>query len=167
METMTENFILIGMPASGKSAAGALFARKIGYTFLDGDDLIRALTQEPLMRTIEKRGAEGFVKAEEEALCGVRTSHAVIATGGSAIYSERAMKHLRSLGKIVYLKIAEEEVERRIPDFTARGVVMRGKISTLKELYEERAPLYEHYADCTVCCDGKSLEEIAEELKRL
>ncbi len=156
--------VLIGMPSSGKTSVGKLLAKKSGRLFLDGDELIRARTKEPLSATIARLGAEGFLKVEEETLCSVKEENAVIATGGSAVYSERAMAHLKSLGKTVYLKLSEREVEKRIPDFTARGVVMRGNIATLKELYAERVPLYEKYADLAADCTGKSPEEIAEEL---
>ena len=162
-----ENVVLIGMPSSGKSTVGRLLARKLGYSFLDGDDLIRARESRPLQTLIARYGAEGFLKIEEEVLCGLSAQKTVIATGGSAVYSEKAMANLKSLGKIVYLKLPERDVEKRIPDFSARGVVMRGNISTLQELYAERAPLYEKYADVTVDCGGKSPDEIAEELKRL
>ncbi len=159
-----ENIVLIGMPSSGKSTVGKMLAAKRGLPFLDGDDLIRARTGESLAATIASAGAEGFIKIEEEVLCRLTASGAVIATGGSAVYSARAMAHLGSIGKIFYLKIPEEAAEKRIPDFTARGVVMRGKIASLKELYAERAPLYEKYADVTVDCGGKTPQEIAEEI---
>ena len=159
-----ESVVFIGMPSSGKTSVGKLLAKKSGRLFLDGDELIRARTGEPLSRTIARLGTEGFLALEEETLCSVKAESAVIATGGSAVYPEKAMAHLKSLGKIVYLKPSEREMERRIPDFTARGVVMRGNIATLKELYAERVPLYEKYADLTADCTGKSPEEIAEEL---
>ncbi len=162
-----KSVVLIGMPSSGKTSVGKLLAKKSGRPFSDGDEFIRARTREPLSATIARLGAEGFLKVEEEVLCSVKEENAVIATGGSAVYSERAMAHLKSLGKIVYLLLPEREVEKRIPDFTARGVVMRGNIATLKELYAERVPLYEKYADVTVDCTGKSPEEIAEELLHL
>lgn len=162
-----ETIVLIGMPSAGKTSVGRLLAKKSGRVFLDGDDLIRALTGEPLAATIARIGAEGFLMAEERTLCAVSEENAVIATGGSAVYSEKAMAHFKSLGKIVYLRLSKEEVLRRIPDFTARGVVMRGNVSTLSELYAERAPLYEKYADFTLECGGKTPEEIAEELLHL
>ena len=83
----------------------------------------------------------------------------VIATGGSVCYSERAMIHLKSMGKVVYLQLSEQEVARRIPSLARRGVVMRGEVGTLHELYEQRVPLYERYADVTVCCDGQTIDE--------
>lgn len=162
-----ESIVLIGMPSAGKTASGRLLAERLGYDFLDGDELIRASTGEELSRSIARLGTEGFLALEERTLLSVRSRRAVIATGGSAVYSQRAMAHLKTLGTVVYLKIAEEETERRIADPVSRGVVMRGNITTLGELYAEREPLYEKYADVTVDCTGKSSKEVAEELSRL
>ncbi len=159
-----KDVVLIGMPASGKSTVGSLLAEKRGCAFLDGDRLIRAATGEPLSATLARLGTEGFLALEEEVLCGISEKNAVIATGGSAVYSEKAMAHLKSLGRIVYLKIGGKEAEARIPDFSARGVVMRGNVATLQELYAERAPLYEKYADVTVDCTGKTPDELVSEL---
>lgn len=159
-----ESIILIGMPSSGKSTVGKLLAKRRGCPFSDGDDLIRAREKQSLPALIRTYGAEEFIRREEAALLEAPTG-AVIATGGSAVYSARAMAHLKAQGKVVYLSLPEQEVERRIPDFTARGVVMRGDISTLKQLYEERVPLYEKYADLTVLCFGKGAEAIAEEIE--
>ncbi len=158
-----DSVILIGMPASGKSTAGKLLAERLGLPFLDGDDLIRARTGMTLPALIEAVGTEGFLRTEEEALCSV-PGGAVIAPGGSAVYSPRAMAHLKSLGKIVYLRAPLVLIEARIPDFAARGVVMRGPIGTLEALYAERTPLYERYADLTVEADGRPAAELAAEI---
>ena len=88
--------------------------------------------------------------------------HMARATGGSAVYSARAMEHLKKLGTVVYLELGPEEVERRIPSLAKRGVVMRGNVKDVKGLHEERKPLYEKYADITVSCDGKNIDETVE-----
>ena len=156
-----ESIVLIGMPSSGKSTAGKLLAERFSRVFIDCDDRIRAFAGDSLDRLIASRGAEGFLALEEEVLCALKASGAVVATGGSAVYSPLAMAHLKTLGKLVYLKLDEAEIERRIPDFTCRGVVMRGSVSTLKELYAERVPLYEAYAEYTVDCNGRTVEQTA------
>ncbi len=154
-----DNLVLIGMPSSGKSTAGVLLAKKIGYGFLDADLIIQGETGARLFEIIEREGPEGFLAIEERVNAGLMAQRCVIATGGSVCYSDRAMRHLKELGKVVYLEISEEEVARRIPDFVRRGVVMRGTVRTLGELYRERVPLYERYADITVPCDGRSIDE--------
>lgn len=153
------NIILIGMPASGKSTAGVLLAKTLGYGFIDSDLLIQSREKALLCEIIAKKGAEEFLRIEEAVNAELWAERCVIATGGSAVYGERAMRHLKELGKVVYLRISEEEAERRLGNIVLRGVVMRRKGETLKELYDERAPLYERYADATVRCDGLTLEQ--------
>lgn len=161
------NLILIGMPASGKSTAGRILAERLGIPFRDGDDLIRERAGKSLEALISERGAERFLALEEEVLCGIREERAVIATGGSAVYSARAMASLKRNGIAVLIRLSAEETERRIPDFAARGVVMRGKVKTLRALWEERAPLYERYADLRADGEGRTPAETAEEILRL
>lgn len=156
--------MLIGMPSSGKSTAGVLLAKRIGYGFIDCDLIIQGEQGLRLSEIIEKEGAEGFIDIEEKVNAGLYAKRCVIATGGSVVYGKRAMEHLKTLGKIVYLKLGVGEVERRIPSFQKRGVVMRGNITTLKELYAERIPLYERYADITINCDGKLIDATVAEI---
>ena len=154
-----ENLVLIGMPSSGKSTAGVLLAKRIGFGFIDTDLIIQGEQGALLSQIIEREGAEGFLAIEERVNAGIAAMRCVIATGGSVCYLPRAMEHLKKLGTVVYLELSEEEVARRVPDFVRRGVVMRGNIRTLKELYAERVPLYEKYADVTVRCDGQTIDE--------
>ena len=133
-----DNVVLIGMPSSGKSTAGVLLAKRIGYGFIDCDLIIQGEQGLRLSEIIEKEGAEGFIDIEEKVNAGLYAKRCVIATGGSVVYGKRAMEHLKTLGKIVYLKLGVGEVERRIPSFQKRGVVMRGNITTLKRSEERR-----------------------------
>lgn len=159
-----ENLVLIGMPSSGKSTAGVLLAKKIGYGFIDCDLLIQGEENALLSEIIAKKGAEEFLKIEERVNAGLYASRCVIATGGSVCYSPRAMEHLKEIGKVIYLELSAEETERRIPNLMKRGVVMRGSVSDLKGLHRERVPLYERYADETVHCDGKTIDETVAEI---
>ena len=154
MENM-DNLVLIGMPSSGKSTAGVLLAKRIGYGFIDCDLIIQGEEGKKLSEIIEDRGVDGFIGIEERVNAGIMATHCVIATGGSVVYSDRAMQHLKEIGTVVYLELGPEEVERRIPSLAKRGVVMRGNVKDVKGLHEERKPLYEKYADITVSCDGK------------
>ena len=154
-----DDLVLIGMPSSGKSTAGVLLAKRIGYGFIDTDLIIQGEQGALLSEIIEREGTEGFLAIEERVNAGLAAMRCVIATGGSVCYSPRAMQHLRSLGTVVYLQLSEREVARRIPSLVRRGVVMRSGIHTLDALYRERIPLYEAYADVTVCCDGQTIDE--------
>ena len=143
------------MPASGKSTAGVLLAKKTGYGFIDTDLLIQKSEGALLCDILSERGAEGFIAIEDKVNSSLAADRCVIATGGSVIYGENAMKNLKSLG------VGLGELEKRLggEDIFARGVVMRKKGETLAELLQERAPLYEKYADITIDCDGLSLEQ--------
>ena len=134
------------------------------FRFIDSDLIIQGEQGALLSEIIEREGAEGFLAIEERVNAGLMAMRCVIATGGSVCYSERAMRHLKSLGTVVYLQLSEDEVERRIPNLVKRGVVMRGKVRTLGELYRERIPLYERYADVTVHCDGQTIDETVESI---
>lgn len=159
-----DNLILIGMPAAGKSTAGVLLAKRIGYGFIDCDLIIQNEEQARLGDIIEQKGPEGFLAIEERVNLGLYATRCVIATGGSVCYSPAAMEHLKKLGKIIYLEVAEEEIERRIRSFERRGVVMRGNVKSIKQLYDERVPLYEKYADFIVDCNSPSIDENVETL---
>ena len=160
-----KNIILIGMPSSGKSTAGVLLAKAIGYGFIDTDLLIQKEEKALLCDIIAKQGAEGFLRVEERVNAALWAEHCVVATGGSAVYSERAMRHLKGMGTVVYLRLSLQEVQRRLNNLFRRGVVMR-EGETLADLYAERVPLYEAYADVTVDCDGHAVEETVAAIAR-
>ena len=164
-----KNIILIGMPASGKSTAGVLLAKAVGYGFIDSDLLIQNEQKALLCDIIAEKGAEEFLRIEERVNASLWAERCVIATGGSVIYGARAMAHLKELGTVVYLKLGEKELEQRLKNIFRRGVVMRREGETVADLYAERVPLYEKYADVTVVCDGQDVEQtvraIAEALE--
>ena len=159
-----ENVILIGMPGAGKSTVGVVLAKRLGYRFIDSDLVIQEHYGKLLRELIEENGVEGFQEVEEEVNATIKCKKSVIATGGSAVYGKKAMQHFRRIGVIVYLKLSLEEIADRLGDLRDRGVVIRPG-QDLKALYEERVPMYEHYADLTVECDGKALKEIVMEIQ--
>ena len=140
--------ILIGMPACGKSTVGVLLAKRLGYRFVDSDLVIQETEGRLLHELIESEGVDGFIAIEERVNLSLGTSDDswVIATGGSAVYSERAMAHFREIGTVVYIKLSLGTVRRRLGNFSHRGVVMPEGY-TLRRLYDERCALYERYAD--------------------
>ena len=163
------SIILIGMPSCGKSTLGVLLAKRLGYRFIDSDLMIQEHEGKLLHEIIAERGVSGFTQIENEVNSSIKDNNAVIATGGSVIYGDEAMKSLKSLGKVVYLKIPYEEMCRRLGDFSHRGVILRNG-STLEDMYLERAPLYEKYADVTVdVCNAQlsdSLDKVCEIVNR-
>lgn len=160
-----KNVVLIGMPGAGKSTLGVVLAKILGYEFIDADILIQSKLDKTLQKIIDACGPDGFIEVENEVLCTLETERAIIATGGSAVYSDEAMKHLRSIGTVVYLKVSYDELESRLGGLHERGVVMKnGMGMSLADLYEERIPLYESYADLTIDIDGMSVRDAARRL---
>ena len=148
---MNPNLILIGMAGCGKSTIGVVAAKLLGYDFIDSDLALQRQEGRLLREIISDFGVDYFKDAEERALCSLDTAGAVIATGGSAVYSERAMNRLRENGVCVWLRLPVDEIEKRVGDAAARGIVMEpGK--TLRDVYDEREPLYRKYADVCVDC---------------
>ena len=157
-----DNIILIGMPGAGKSTLGIVLAKILNHKFIDADLVIQHRCDKTLQKLIDACGPEGFIDVENEILQDIQASHSVIATGGSAVYSEEAMAHLKSIGTIVYLQISFEEMVGRLQDLHERGVVLRSGISmSLRDLYDERKPLYEKYADITINVDHLSITAAA------
>ena len=160
------NITLIGMPGVGKSTLGVVLAKVLGYQFIDADLLIQKAEKRKLSVIIEQEGPEGFKKIENRINASIEAENTVIATGGSVVYCEEAMEHLKSIGKVVYLKLSLKPLSRRLGNLKGRGVLLK-EGQTLRDLYRERTPLYEKYADITVDEEGKNLEECLQALLAL
>jgi shikimate kinase len=151
------NITLIGMPGVGKSTLGVVLAKVLGYEFLDSDLLIQKQEKKKLYEIIAERGIEGFQEIEDRVNASIDTDQSVIATGGSVVYCKNAMEHLKSIGKVVYLEISLQALHKRLGNLEQRGVVLKDG-QTLADLYKERIPLYEKYADLVINIEGKDLE---------
>lgn len=160
------NIILIGMPGAGKSTLGVLLAKATGKLFVDTDIIIQQRTKRLLQDIIDNDGTDAFLKLEEEILLTVDEENTVIATGGSAVYSEKAMEYFRKSGKVVYLHVDFAEIEKRVTNITTRGIVLKNGKS-LSDAFTERKPLYDKYADIVVDCTGSSIEESVRKLAQL
>ncbi len=159
-----KNIVLIGMPACGKSTIGVLLAKAMGYRFIDTDIVIQNDTGRLLQDIIDSEGLDAFCIAEERAICSVEEKGGcVIATGGSAVYSRTAMLHLKEHSLVYYLSLPVPEVEKRLYNIKSRGIAMR-PTDTITQVFERRRALYEEYADITVECLGKSIEETVSEI---
>ena len=160
---MKNNIVLIGMPGAGKSTVGVVLAKVVGYKFVDSDLVIQEAYGKLLHELITEHGLEGFLEIEDTINARLEVEKAIIATGGSVIYGERAMEHLKEIGLIVYLKLGLNSIAERLGDLQQRGVALKDGYG-LKELYEERVPLYEKYADLIVDCEEKPIRQITEEI---
>lgn len=159
------NVILIGMPGCGKTTIGTELAELIGYGYIDSDSVIVAREGKRLNEIIAEVGREGFLDIEAKINSELCATRCVIATGGSVIYREKAMENLKTMGKIVYLKLSLDTIASRLGDLKARGVALKEGF-TLKDLYEERVPLYEKYADIAVDLDGLTVLDAAKKVQR-
>lgn len=157
------NVVLIGMPGCGKSTVGVVLAKNMGFRFLDSDICIQEQEDCLLHEIIAREGMDGFLAIESRVNAALNVENHVIATGGSAIYGQEAMEHLRKIGTIVYLKLPYEEIKERLGDLVKRGVTFR-EGQTLLDLYEERVPLYEKYADIIIDCNKKVIRDIVYEI---
>lgn len=154
---MKKNITLIGMPGVGKSTIGVVLAKVLGYQFLDSDLLIQKQEGRKLHQIISQEGNEGFKNIENRVNASIQAEETVIATGGSVIYCPEAMEHLKSIGTVVYLKLSLEPLSKRLGNLKGRGVLLK-EGQTLEDLYRERTPLYEKYADLVIDEEGKDLE---------
>lgn len=157
------NITLIGMPGSGKSTVGVVLAKRLGKHFVDSDLVIQERHGKLLQELITEHGVEGFWKIESDVNASLNPENTIIATGGSACYEPEGMQHLRDISTVVYLKLPYTEVEKRLGDLNARGVTLQPG-QTLRDLYEERTPLYEKYADIMIDCNGKMLRDVVAEI---
>ena len=159
------NIVLIGMPGCGKSTVGVLLAKALGMDFVDTDVVFQAKEGRKLQRIIEEIGIDAFLKKEEEAILDLALDRTVIATGGSVVYGERAMKRLHENGVVIYIRLPYAEIERRLSNLATRGVTLR-EGQTLYDLYQERIPLYENEADIVFDATGFEIEKTVAAIAR-
>lgn len=165
-----KNIILIGMPASGKSTIGVVLAKTLGMDFIDTDLIIQKREKMLLQNIIDKYGVDDFLDRECAAIMNYTFKNQVVATGGSAVLRSSAMKKLKKDGIVVYIKASPEILEKRLYNLKNRGVAM-DKTQTIKDIYNQRAPYYEKYADITVEFNGGTVGQnaslLSEKIKSL
>ena len=152
-----KNIVIIGMPGAGKSTMGVILAKTLGRNFTDTDIVAQENTGWLLQEIIDEEGTDAFLKTEEKTILSLHCHNAVIATGGSVVFSEKAMEHLTKEGVVIYLKISIEEMVRRLNNITRRGIVLVAGQS-LREMYNQRVPLYEKYSDITIDCSDRDFD---------
>ena len=160
-----QNLILIGMPGCGKSTVGVVLAKALGMDFIDSDLVIQKVTGKRLSQIIDESGDAGFREVENRVNAQLQAENSIIATGGSVIYGEEAMHHLKSIGTVIYLKLSYASIEERLGDLHARGVTIQPGW-TLRDLYNERCPMYEKWADVIVDCERMRLREVVGYISR-
>lgn len=160
------NVVLIGMPGAGKSTIGVVLAKRLGLDFVDSDLVLQSRAGRRLQEIIAADGMDVLRRLEEEVLLQLADSRrTVIATGGSAVYSQAAVEALRRHGRTVFLAAPLAILERRIDDMDQRGLVLDPD-ETFPALFRRRQPLYQRYADLEIKVAGKNVETIAGEIAR-
>ncbi len=159
MKRTPSNLVLIGMPGSGKSTVGVILAKRTGRDFVDTDLLIQKSEGRTLQDIVDTDGYVALRRIEERILLGLCVRNHVIATGGSAVYSDRAMVHLKAESCIIFLDADLALLESRIPDYSTRGLAKRPDQS-FAELFEERRDLYIKFANVTIRCAGLTQEDV-------
>ena len=157
------NITLIGMPASGKSSVGVVLAKRLGKKFVDTDIVIQEKYGKLLKELIEEHGDDGFREIEDEVNATIDVSNSIISPGGSVVYGERAMKHLKETSVVIYLELSYTAIKSRLGDLRERGITLKDG-QTFKDLYLERTPLYKKYADITINEMKKSLSKTIDEI---
>lgn len=153
------NVILVGMPGAGKSTLGVLLAKVLGKQFVDTDLLIQSRLGKSLQQIVDEQGYQILRKEEEKTLLSNDFSDHVVATGGSAIYSETGMRHLKQFGPVVFLDLEKSQLLQRVTDYETRGIARR-QGQSFDSLFDERQALYRNYADITVCCNDLSVDAV-------
>lgn len=161
-----KNYILIGMPGAGKSTIGVILAKILGYQFVDSDLIIQEREQRLLKDIIAEEGIDGFIAIENQVNAEIEVEKTVIATGGSVVYGQEAMQHLKNIGTVIYIKLSFPTLTNRLGNIKQRGVVLK-QGQGLKDLYEERCPLYERYADLVVDAENLDVEELLGEIFKM
>ncbi|MBA2938898.1 shikimate kinase [Paenibacillus sp. CGMCC 1.16610] len=160
------NIVLVGMSGAGKSTLGVLLAKALGMNFVDTDIVIQQCEGKLLQEIIDIDGIEKFLQIEENAISELQLDNCIISTGGSVIYSEKAMNVLKKSGKVIYLHVPYEEIKKRLINITTRGIVIKNG-NSLKDVYEERLPLYSKYSDKILDCLNKDVEQCVSEIIKL
>lgn len=161
MQANKSNIVLIGMPGAGKSTVGVLLAKRLRRYFLDTDVLIQVAHDKSLRELIAAHGMAEFCRIEQDYVTCIDIQNAVIATGGSVVYYESSMRALKENGVVVYLQLPLPELDTRLGDLAARGVVLEPG-QTLESLHTKRTPLYEQWADVTVSLSALNHDQAVE-----
>ncbi|GAA5525375.1 shikimate kinase [Microbulbifer aestuariivivens] len=156
-----QSVVLIGMPGAGKSTVGVLLAKELALDFVDTDVLIQSREGKTLQEIMNESDYLNLRRIEGEVIAEADLPGYVIATGGSAVYSEEGMANLRRFGAIVFLSCSAEELRRRIHNYESRGIA-KAPGQSFADLFAERQALYRKYADITIDCDGRDLQEVLQ-----
>ena len=151
---MNNSISLIGMAGAGKSSVGVKLAKHLKFDFVDSDLIIEKKYGKSLRDILSQNGNKKFKEIEEGALLSVEFNQIVLATGGSAVFCDTAMEHIKENSIVIYLEVPYEDKSARISNFSERGLLKRPD-QTIQEAYKEREGLYQNCADYIVQNKGE------------
>ncbi len=160
------NIVLIGMPGCGKSTVGVILAKTLGIGFVDTDLIIQQRERRLLQEIIDNDGIEKFLDCEAEAVLSMNYDNSVVATGGSVVFREESMKHLKENGKIFFLNVSLPEIKSRLDNINTRGVAA-DKSQTIDDIFKQRYPFYEKHADYILDLNNSDVEETVEKICKI
>ncbi len=155
------NIVLIGMPGCGKSTVGVILAKTLGIGFIDTDLIIQQREKRLLQEIIDIDGIERFLDIESESVRTLDCDNCVVATGGSVVFREESILHLKNNGKIFFLNVSLSEIKSRLDNINTRGVAA-DKTQTIDDIFNQRYPLYIKYADYVLDLKNSNVEETVE-----
>jgi shikimate kinase len=161
-----KGIVLIGMAGVGKSTVGLSLGKALGFEFLDLDDYLSRKEGETIQQIIDGQGEEKLLELESESMREIDLNRKVISPGGSIIYDPDIMKYLKLVSFLVYLDDTFENIKKRLGNAPTRGIVGL-KTKSLKQIYDERRPLYSRHANITIDVGGKSAKEAVSEIIKL
>tara|TARA_B100000902_G_scaffold390206_1_gene438743 strand:- start:211 stop:702 length:492 start_codon:yes stop_codon:yes gene_type:complete len=162
---MKKSISLIGMAGAGKSCIGAKLAKYSNFNFVDSDKLIETIENKTLQEILDEKGIEKFKKIEETILLSVKFNQTILATGGSVIFSKKAMSHIKSNSSVIYLEVSFKDIMDRVPDFSNRGFIKEAD-QTMKHAFNERESIYREFADHIVT-NNEDLESCFNKILRV
>ena len=162
---MKKSISLIGMAGAGKSSIGKKLANYLKFDLIDSDHLIEKNQNKSLQEVLVENGIQRFKEIEEAAILSVEFNQTVLATGGSAIFSKKAMNHIKGNSLVIYLEVSFEDIMDRIPDFSNRGFIKEAD-QTMKHAFNERENIYRKFADHIVT-NNKGLESCFDKILRV
>ncbi|MEK7107468.1 MAG: shikimate kinase [Patescibacteria group bacterium] len=159
------NVTLIGMAGAGKSYVGKRLAKRLGLEFIDIDDALKQTHGKGIQKVLDESGDEAYLEKELQALVNSTSGrdNLIISPGGSVIYKTECVEYIKKVSKVVYLKVSFKNIESRLKGMPPRAIIGLGR-KTLRELYDERAPMYEALADVTIDTEGKYAGSIVREI---
>ncbi len=159
--------VLIGMAGVGKSTVGSALAEALRFEFIDLDEYLSSQEGQTIQQIIDSRGEEKLLELESESLRKIDLNRKVVSPGGSIVYDRDIMEYLKEVSFLIYLDDTFENISSRLGNAPTRGIVGL-KTKSLRQIYDERRPIYSHFADFTLDVCGKPAKDaVSEIIKRI